>query len=436
MAKVPAKGTTKTALKRQPPKGKALIVSRKAPRQPTRKSRATGTPAKNRRCAHTALPAALVGTARLPRDIMAMIYLYVKAEDDARAQAKDIATDPLYMSVQAIVRGRQPPKHRNSSALAGDTCANFPALALIDRWSYEFVIRQLYHAFTIDGRPNSLGRLIQINTEDRGHGVASHNSTSKARNALSATWEDTSVVPYLRRYQQLRRVTSITIASPGPRGSYALPSADKIKYFLDHIGEPGPLYRNIHLVISGDVRFTRRGGRNLMRSLGMLIQPISVSIMVNEEADFETAHALAKIWPSIAIHVTMPGPLRTFHAGLKSSPGTWLHYIVDDGHDDDGQQVEPTRMTATTRNALFNTIKRMIIDRSRHSDVQIDISLPAYDPKDLAVIMQRLVDTETQLAMACHVTSRLVDAPYVPGQSRATWMRGLRLFEHGEQWSK
>lgn len=299
----------------------------------------------------------------------------------------------------------------------------FPLLALVDRWSCDFVARCLYRSeMTIDGGDTFLHRLIQINPVDTQRAEAANAST---------TWSDEHVYPYLRRYHQLRRISHIAIDDNSviPASLSALPVQWSIDKFLKHIGEPSPLFRNVHLDIANTIHLSISPsvGRHSLQSLKTLFLPKSVMWTGSDVVStvYRTANALSKIWPDVPTRMMMPQTL-PLNGCIVPSPNAWLNYIV--GFLD---QTETTHPSSTSKpklprpsiDAVIAVIKKQLIARARSSRVSLDFQFPYHDPACLARIMRAVVDVDVKDAIKAGETSRTDHRG-----SRAAVLKGLRLF--------
>ena len=149
----------------------------------------------------------------IPRDIQAIIYQYVLDYDETE---------------RSPFGGRWYP----SGGLSRST---FLLLARVDRWSYNYVIQELFRPSRYDQQEypeNHLGALLRIDPSDIGRGRDQQSAVS---------FDNPHVLPYLLRYHNRRRINRVRFNGPCNASIEGAPQ------FLAHIGEPGPVLRNIEL---------------------------------------------------------------------------------------------------------------------------------------------------------------------------------------------
>jgi hypothetical protein len=209
----------------------------------------------------------------------------------------------------------------------------------------------------------------------------------------------------------------------------ALPDQRRIEKFLKHIGEPGPLFRNVHLDISNAIHLSISPPvrRPDLQSLKTLFLPKSVMLTGSDVPStvYQTANALSKIWPDVPIRVMMPQTL-PLDGCIIPSPSAWLNYIV--GFLDQPETTHPSstskpKLPRPSIDAVIAVIRKQLIARARLSRVSLDFQFPYHDPACLAQIMRAVVDVEVKDAIEARETPRTDRRG-----SRAAVLKGLRLF--------
>ena len=319
----------------------------------------------------------------VPRDIQHLIYDLVLQQDRSNRRHALLAT-----------RSRDP--------------SAFLVLARVDRWSYAFVTNSIYESSlfansnNVAKRPSCeyIKRLITIANADLGKGIGDKRVGRIAH-------DDPHVWPYLQRYNNLRRITSVRLSHLFDN----LPWAAAIDAFLRHIGEAGPLFRHIELRVAvlrgndGD-RIPMADWKGRFDTYRKLFDPHIIVFEGAESALYshqtQRLFRLAKVFPNVPIRVPLTS-LQSFREGWTKNDAasrqprnTRIQYILkttsalqpanESGPHDIDPELEP----------LFSFIRRHAIGRPAIASLQIDIVLPHVNKVQRDRLMAALVKAELQ----------------------------------------